>query len=578
MHPMRHIYILSVVILCLLSMVGGCRHAADMGVACEIREVAREQLQADSSRLVKDAIAAIDTIECSDAEGARQMYTELNRLLFSLLHRGDGSKVVRLSHAMLSIVENAEHFNAVDKLERMNLYVILGTVFSDSGMPSASLDFYTRGLDACTDSADMKYKALYYNNIGVLYADANMLEKASEYFNMALEINTHLNVHHEAFLNYANLAELYALKGEVGKAQELAQKSLDHLNGDSNPILLANMRVQQGEGYERLEQYDVALLRYHSALSQYKKNNYVSGVVETYIHLSDIYQKQHMPDSSLYYASAALREARHANQAKLMVKALNQLSDVQSGCGESASAYRLLRESITLADSLHITEAALRLENWEGFNNAVAQTEEDKDHSSLWIIMLICICLITLGAAIIIPIILTRRNRELRRAGEERMVGLAGEMNQCNRELTTLSLDKIRMAEGIEGVCDELKSVLLELNPRETAKRDRIRRLLGRMEQLSSEHGDEEFRHYFERVNPDFYRILSERYPDLTQRDLRLCAFLLLGLNTKEIASMTYREVRSVESARNRLRKKLGLDNSDDLQDFFKSLYSGAAS
>ena len=68
MHPMRHIYILSVVILCLLSMVGGCRHAADMGVACEIREVAREQLQADSSRLVKDAIAAIDTIECSDAE------------------------------------------------------------------------------------------------------------------------------------------------------------------------------------------------------------------------------------------------------------------------------------------------------------------------------------------------------------------------------------------------------------------------------------------------------------------------------------------------------------------------------
>ena len=42
----------------------------------------------------------------------------------------------------------------------------------------------------------------------------------------------------------------------------------------------------------------------------------------------------------------------------------------------------------------------------------------------------------------------------------------------------------------------------------------------------------------------------------LTVKEKRLCAFISLGLSTKEIAAIAFREVRSCESSRNRLRKK----------------------
>lgn len=565
-------------LLILLPFATGCNRHDNVGVACEIRQEALDQLRDDTTKLVRNAVAALDTMMCNDVDGAKEIYTHINKLLYDLHHRGHGSQAIRISRAILSVVENAEDYNPIDKRERLNLYVVLGKILSESGMPSASLDFYTKGIEVCTDSADLKYKALYLNNIGVIYADADMLDKALEYFNKALDINTHLHVHHEVYLNYANLAELYALRGDSAKAQDAAQKSLDHLNGDSNPILLANMRVQQGKGYERLEQYDVALLRYNSALRQYEEHDFNSGMVETYILLSDIYLRQQLPDSALYYASAALQKARGTNQAKLLVKALSQLSDVQNRRGDSVTAYHLLKESVSLADSLHTTEAGMRLDNWEGLDHASVDEPPASASGNVWRVLLWIAGILVVLAAIGLPMWMARRNRELRRANEDNLSDLKGELNHCNRELTTLSLEKIRISEFMEGVCDELKTVLLELNPRESAKREHIRHLLGRMEQLSSESGDEEFRQYFERVHPDFYKTLSDRYPELTQRDLRLCAFIYLGLNTKEIASMSYREVRSVESARNRLRKKLGLENSDDLQTFFQELYSGPAS
>ena len=114
--------------------------------------------------------------------------------------------------------------------------------------------------------------------------------------------------------------------------------------------------------------------------------------------------------------------------------------------------------------------------------------------------------------------------------------------------------------------------MLLELNPRESVKRENIRTQLNRLNALTDYDADGEFKLYFERVHPDFYRNLTALDTELTGRDMRLCALLYLGLNTKEIATLTYREIRSVESARNRLRKKLGLKLTDDLTAYLHSL------
>jgi DNA-binding CsgD family transcriptional regulator len=67
----------------------------------------------------------------------------------------------------------------------------------------------------------------------------------------------------------------------------------------------------------------------------------------------------------------------------------------------------------------------------------------------------------------------------------------------------------------------------------------------------------------FQSVHPSFYEKLTHDFPDLTPNEKRLCAFLKLNLNTKEISEITHLEMSSVEKARTRLRKKLELTGSD---------------
>lgn len=80
-----------------------------------------------------------------------------------------------------------------------------------------------------------------------------------------------------------------------------------------------------------------------------------------------------------------------------------------------------------------------------------------------------------------------------------------------------------------------------------------------------------EFELRFEEVHGGFMKKLNEKFPDLTQNEKRLCAYLRLNMTTKEIASLLYLSIHSVDSARYRLRKKLNLTNSDtDISTFLE--------
>ena len=115
---------------------------------------------------------------------------------------------------------------------------------------------------------------------------------------------------------------------------------------------------------------------------------------------------------------------------------------------------------------------------------------------------------------------------------------------------------------------EELKKLLLEINPRDKEHKEHIRSILAQLKQHCSADNWQEFRYYFEQVHPSFYDHLEELSPGITQRQKRLCSMLYIGLTTKEISSITFREVRSIESARNRLRKKLDVPADETIQEF----------
>lgn len=65
------------------------------------------------------------------------------------------------------------------------------------------------------------------------------------------------------------------------------------------------------------------------------------------------------------------------------------------------------------------------------------------------------------------------------------------------------------------------------------------------------------FKLHFENVHPNFFLNLKERIPTITTNEIRLSAFLKMGLKNKEIASFTNVNVRSVDKAKQRLNRKI---------------------
>ena len=72
-------------------------------------------------------------------------------------------------------------------------------------------------------------------------------------------------------------------------------------------------------------------------------------------------------------------------------------------------------------------------------------------------------------------------------------------------------------------------------------------------------------------LNKRFYASLKEEFPDLTPNDLRLCAYIKIGMSAKEIANLLNIKPSSVYISRSRLRKKLDLSSTDDLHGFLSA-------
>jgi DNA-binding response OmpR family regulator/DNA-binding CsgD family transcriptional regulator len=72
----------------------------------------------------------------------------------------------------------------------------------------------------------------------------------------------------------------------------------------------------------------------------------------------------------------------------------------------------------------------------------------------------------------------------------------------------------------------------------------------------------------FEAVHSGFIKILAEAHPELSPAEVKLCIFLKLGMNTKDISNLLYLTPESVKVARSRLRKKLGLTLTNNLHGY----------
>ncbi|MFZ1749298.1 MAG: hypothetical protein WAU01_03870 [Saprospiraceae bacterium] len=83
---------------------------------------------------------------------------------------------------------------------------------------------------------------------------------------------------------------------------------------------------------------------------------------------------------------------------------------------------------------------------------------------------------------------------------------------------------------------------------------------------------DNTFEIQMDELHQEFFGKLNDRFEGLSIYDLRLCAYLKIGMNSKEIAEILNVLPSSAYISRSRLRKKLGLNIEDDLYSFLNNV------
>ncbi|CAM3162678.1 hypothetical protein DRF59_11325 [Chryseobacterium flavum] len=90
---------------------------------------------------------------------------------------------------------------------------------------------------------------------------------------------------------------------------------------------------------------------------------------------------------------------------------------------------------------------------------------------------------------------------------------------------------------------------------------------LNQLTELAIEN-EQAFYTMFQEIYPHFIENMLAKYPKLSTADLRLCAYLKMNFDTKQIASFTNSTIRSVDAKKYRLRKKLDIKPDEELYSF----------
>lgn len=163
-----------------------------------------------------------------------------------------------------------------------------------------------------------------------------------------------------------------------------------------------------------------------------------------------------------------------------------------------------------------------------------------------------------------------RREKELAMLKSEQ---LEVELKHKSSELADSTMNLIRKNDMLQEL-DENMNDLSESVRREDAKAAISKKISDIRRSIKNNMAEDEnwdrFEQNFNLVYDNFMQKLTAAFPDLKDNDKKLCAYLRMGLSSKEMASLLNTTVRSIETARYRLRKKLNMESGENLTDFIQ--------
>jgi DNA-binding NarL/FixJ family response regulator len=501
--------------------------------------------------------------------------------------------------------------NTGSSLETAMLVYALGVCEYAQGNYSIA---FLKGLQALEDFIllnDSIFISKSLQSLGAICLNINRPELSANYYSEASNWTSKQQV--DYYKIQINILLSHAIKGDMGTLIHSLQQLLDSSKGEIKNDLLITIYMTLATAHNRnnnLYEAEQYFNKVHDLLEEID-NDYIKASFYNNFGFFML-KKQEFQKALDYFNITRLLCEQDANATRLY-QPYSGLASTFEQLGQKDSAYFYMKKKDEIAQLIFAGNRAIEV--YQQYIQASLQSTEDKlviseqkvqlKNRQLWLIIAVSVIELLFALSLLLfinrqKLKKTAENRELhahreqesaqereREKERERKKEEERAIREREKEQTFLSEQK-RQKEIIDAKNRELASTsLIQAN---TA--DFMQKILKLTSQIRKNEGDpkqlikkidnivylnfnvqkewKNFKIKFEQVHPDFFINLKKRCPELTEDNLKVCAYIKVGLDGKEIAQMLNITHGSLVNNRYRLKKKLGLSEEQSLEDFLK--------
>jgi len=398
-----------------------------------------------------------------------------------------------------------------------------------------------------------------YNNLGVVFLDHfENLDSAWLYFDIALEKFEKIDNKEGIAAIYTNMGEIYLKTLEYKLALEYFNNSIRAFKEVGHTKGVAHSLSNIGNLYLQMQKYDLSLAYLDSSEQIAKDLGFTEKLSEIYKCRSSVF------DSLGNYQKALFWNQQYTNKIQQLSKQQNQ-DKVLS-----------LQKEFEIAEKLREIEIL----------------EKNKRTNRIIQFGLILIFLLVSWISIIIyrkqkfkvkkMRIIQAQNEKIARTEKDLMEVeirnsemekqlLEKEVNLQSKKISGLASSVVRKNDFMDKLKQEISS-LKGIDNDEDIINVMNSLLISLHQNLEVDTDQQELKMQVERNNQNFFQYLELNHPELTKGDRQLLSYVKMEIPSKTIATILNISNTSVFTKRYRLRKKLGLENEDSLNQFLTRL------
>ncbi len=462
--------------------------------------------------------------------------------------------------------------------------------YSEQGKYSKALEMYQEALLFFEEGGNPNMIANLYNNIANIYLERQEYNKAFVYYSKTSRYDSITGNKSGRSRTVLNMGNVLVNLGKTEEAK-INYRYAAHLAISSGSECRTCLPFTQlGDLYLEEGAYDSAYKYISKALEVAIRCENERDLASVYLDLGDYYKSIGNTSAAKEALLKGYTAASNNGIKPKMEELANSLHKIFEKLNDYPKAYEYLKIANSLQNDLfdkESTEQITRLEAEYEFEKEKQQLEADQERRELAYQKELAqerlYTLAAIGLIVIIALIaiLSYRSYRIKRAANEQLTEKNERLKVLNEREKKLSEEALSAKERelatMAMASLEKNNLLTELNQKvsflESRMSDELKPSLKEMRKtisnsISLDNSWDSFIHRFEDVHPQFFDRLKYENPNLTINDLKLSAYLKIGMSNKEIANVSHLTLGSVKSSINRLKKKLELGPEDSVRDF----------